>query len=94
MQIDDNLEVSGTGDVTCRHCGAALGNASDNPLANALRREQPSTEASPGVHVAPAAFTDRTVVLRQAFCPSCLALLSTEIVPADEPEYRSWSVSA
>ena len=92
MQIDNNLEVAVTGDVTCRHCGASLGHASDGRLENALRREQPSTAAGPGVHVAPATFTDRTVVLRQAFCPSCLALLSTEIVPADEPDYRSWRV--
>ena len=40
----------------------------------------------------PARFTDRAMVLRQSFCPSCLTLLATEIVPGDEPSYRTWSV--
>lgn len=93
MHIDDNLDLTDAGDVTCRHCDAPLGRSPQDPLANALRREQPSTAAGPGVHVAPATFTDRPVVLRQRFCPSCLTLLSTEIVPADEPEYRRWSVT-
>lgn len=92
MKIDDNIVLRSDGAVTCAHCQAPLGTAPDHPLSEALRRERPSLAAGPGVHVDPARFTDRTVVLRQSFCPSCLTLLTTEIVPADEPPYRTWSV--
>lgn len=76
--------------IRCTECAAELGTALD-PYENAIRREQPSTAAGPGVRVAPEVFTDRSVVLRQQFCPNCLVLLNTEIVPADEPEYRTWT---
>lgn len=91
MIIDQNLER--TGDViSCRHCSGELGTAAD-PLAAAIVNQRPSTAAGPGVHVDPAAFTDRPITLRQSFCPECLTLLATEIVPADEPSYRKWSLT-
>ena len=92
MKIDDNIDLADDGAVTCSRCAAALGQAPDRLLVHALRRERPSRAAGAGVHVDPARFTDRSIVLRQAFCPSCLTLLTTEIVPADEPVYRSWSI--
>ena len=92
MKIDDNIVLGPDGAVSCARCRAPLGTAPDEPLAKALRRERPSLAAGPGVHVDPARFTDRAVVLRQSFCPSCLTLLATQIVPGDEPSYRSWSV--
>lgn len=48
----------------------------------------------PGPYIAPIAFTDRAVVLRQAFCPSCLVLPSTAIVRGSDTGYRSWSVGS
>jgi len=92
MKIDDNVVIAADGTTACAHCAATLGTAAREPLERALRRERPATDAGPGVHADPALFTDRPVVLRQTFCPSCLTLLATEIAPADEPTYRRWSV--
>ncbi len=92
MKIDDNKVVE-DGTVRCAHCAAELGTLPDHTSEKVLRREQPSTAAGAGVRVDPSVFTDRDVVLRQTFCPECLTLLSTEIVPSDEPEYRTWSVT-
>ncbi len=92
MKIDDNMLVEG-GIVRCAHCAAELGTVPDHAREKVLMREQPSLAAGQGVRVDPSAFTDRPVILRQAFCPQCLTLLSTEIVPGDEPGYRTWSVT-
>lgn len=92
MIIDQNLVISDAGSVDCRACGTTLGTGED-PLAHAIRREQPSTAAGPGVRAEPSLFTDAEIVLRQAFCPKCLTLLSTEIVPKTEPSYRKWRLS-
>lgn len=94
MNIDLNLRTDdATGAVLCQHCDARIGDSVAEPMAHALRRERPSTEAGPGVHADPSAFVDRPILLRQTFCPGCLTLLSTEIVPADEPSYRTWSLT-
>lgn len=93
MTIDGNLAADDAGKVSCRHCEAELGTIRGDPLARALVHERPSTEAGPGVHVDPTVFTDRAIVVRQAFCPDCLTLLTTEIVPADEPSFRKWSLT-
>lgn len=95
MNIDDNIRVSDDGRTTvCSHCDTALGTPGEAPLAHALVREQPSRAAGPGIHADPSHFTDRPIVLRQAFCPQCLALLSTEIVPQDEAGGRGWKLLA
>ncbi len=92
MAIDLNLDTEAGGAVICRHCAAVVGDSTADPLGHALRHERPSTEAGPAVHAAPSEFVDRDVVLRQAFCPGCLVLLFTEIVPTGEPSYRAWSL--
>jgi hypothetical protein len=92
MNIDQNLMISDADTVDCRSCGRTLGTRND-PLAGAIRREQPSTAAGPGVRANPSLFTDSEIVLRQTFCPECLTLLSTEIVPKTEPNYRGWRLS-
>ncbi|PFG66188.1 hypothetical protein [Enemella evansiae] len=94
MNLDVNLAADDdTGAVTCRHCGATVGDSVTAPMEHALRNERPSVAAGPGVHADPAAFVDRPILLRQAFCPGCLTLLATEIVPAGEPSYRTWSLT-
>lgn len=92
IALDDNLVTETDGTVGCRHCGTRLGESTRNPLAEARVHERTSLEAGPGVHVDPGTLTDRPIVIRQAFCPGCLTLLSTEIVPGDEPSYRRWSL--
>ena len=90
MNIDDNLEIDANGGVVCRHCRATIGDASSDPLAAAMHSERPAVDAGPGVHADPSHYTSREIVLRQAFCPGCYALLQTEIVPQDEPRLRNW----
>ena len=88
--LDDNLQLTADGTVACRHCGAAVGTPGGAYLDQALWREQPSQAAgSDVVRADPALFVDRQIVLRQAFCPSCYIVFLTEIVPADEPRFRS-----
>lgn len=87
-RIDDNLDEHPDGTVVCRHCGAAVGDRAD-VLAHALRREGPPRAAGPAVRADAHRFTDRVIVLRQAFCAHCLVQLQAEIVPADEPSLRT-----
>ncbi len=90
LDIDDNLEQTDTGDVTCRHCGTGVGDGSGEFLARAHWREQPSTAAGTSVvRAEPALFVDRPILLRQAFCSGCYTVLLTEIVPEGEPRFRS-----
>lgn len=91
LYIDDNLEQAGNGTVSCRHCGTAVGVAAE-PLRDARVRETSSREAGPSVRADAGHFTDREVILRRTFCPSCLVMLQAEIVPADEPSSRRRSV--
>lgn len=93
MNIDLNLATTEAGCVLCRHCDTQVGETLSDPSTHALKRERPSTEAGPGVHADPALFVDRSIVLRQLFCPGCLTLLSTEIAPGDEQSYRTWSLA-
>lgn len=91
MPFDDNIRRAADGIGTeCLHCGTRLGTAADDPVALALKREQPSTAAGPGIRVEARHYTDREVVLRQVFCPGCLAVLGTEVVPGDEARRRGW----
>jgi N-methylhydantoinase B len=68
------------------------GTASD-PLGGALVRQSSPREAGPSVRADSSDFADRHVLLRRVFCPSCLALLQAEIVPADEPSWRTRSLA-
>jgi len=90
MNISGSITMDGSGVTACAACCHILGDATSNPLSKAIVREQPSTAAGPGIRENPKLYTDRPIVLRQAFCPACLTLLSTEVVPGDEPTYRSW----
>lgn len=92
MKIDQNLQVTAAGEVQCLHCSATVGSSAADPFSEALRNVRPSSAAGSGMHASSAAFTDRTIVLRQKFCPGCLVVLETEIVPEDEESYRGWSL--
>lgn len=89
--IDENLEQTAEGAVVCRHCSTAVGVATA-PLRDARVRETAPETAGPSVRAKASHFTDREVVLRQTFCPECLTLLQSEIVPADEPSARTRSL--
>ena len=94
MDIDDNLQLDADGIVRCRHCAATVGMSRGDPYSAAVRRERPAVEAGPGVRADPRHYTAREIVLRQAFCPGCYAVLATEIVPRDEAGFRGWKFSA
>ncbi|GAB2703888.1 hypothetical protein [Nocardia thraciensis] len=93
MIIDINLESDSHGVVRCRHCAAEVGASPREPLTRAVTRTSAASAAGPGIKEDPALFTDRPMVLRQAFCPGCLTLLATEVVPGDEPNYRKWALA-
>lgn len=88
IHIDENMAQANNGVVTCRHCSAQLGVA-DRPLRDALVHENSPRTAGPSVRADASHFADRPIVLRQTFCPQCLTLLQSEIVPADEPSSRT-----
>jgi N-methylhydantoinase B len=92
-QIDDNLQLTDSGEIVCIHCNTELGRTGRDPLAKAVTRERPARDAGPGMHADPKLFTAREIVLRQAFCPGCSTVLATEIVPRDEPSFRHWSLN-
>lgn len=94
MRIDDNIDLADDGTTTCLHCGATLGSSPGEPTREAIVRERDSRAAGPSVHEDPKLFVDRPIVLRQRFCPGCLVVLATEIVPSDEPSFRGWSMTA
>lgn len=94
VQIDENLTLTEDGSIICTHCDTVLGNNAGEPFAKAVKREQPSPAAGPGIHADPSHFTDREIVLRQFFCPGCSTVLATEIVPRDEPSFRHARIGA
>ena len=93
MNFDDNIKLADDGVSTvCVHCSEVLGNVSTGSLKNALSSEQKSSALGPGIRADPKLFTDREIVLRQLFCPRCLTVLATEVVPSDEGGHRGWKV--
>jgi hypothetical protein len=88
VYIDDNLEQDAGGTVRCRHCATVTGTAAD-PLHDALVRQGDPRGAGPSVRADASHFADRPVLLRQVFCRGCLVQLQAEIVPADEPSFRT-----
>lgn len=89
LRLDDNVLLSATGLMSCRHCGTELGQRSGPYLEKALRRERPPEAAGPQIRVRAEVFVDQVMVLRQRLCPGCYVVLQTEIVPVDEPEWRN-----
>lgn len=92
MRVDDNVELLPDGSTQCAHCSTSIGDGGGGALAGALVVERPAAAVGPGLRAAPSLFTDRPIVLRQRLCPGCLVALATEVVPSDEPEFRSWQV--
>lgn len=91
VYIDENLAQGDDGVVTCRHCTTTVGTAAE-PLGNALVRESDPRTAGPSVREDADHFADRPITFRRVFCPECLTLLQSEIVPADEAPARTRSI--
>lgn len=89
--VDSNLELRDER-LECSDCHAELGSRSGEYLEKAIWREQSAMNAGPSMHADPGLFVDRPIVLRQAFCPGCFTVLMTEIVPADEPRFRTKAI--
>ncbi len=80
--------VDGEGRWRCAHCATPLAERGQNYLEGALRHEAPSSEAGPHIRGNPQEFVDMPVVFRQFCCPGCYVALLSEIVPAQEVQYR------
>lgn len=91
-RLDDNLIVGDDEVIRCVHCDTAVGRRGADFLADALRSELPPTAAGPQVRGNPELFVDRAVIMRQISCPGCYVSLLTEVVPADEPSFRTKSI--
>lgn len=81
-RLDDNLEVV-DGAVRCVHCGAGVG-VGDDWLRDARLLERPARGGQPLLPADPDRYVDAPIVVRQAFCPGCLTVLVTEVVPAHD----------
>jgi hypothetical protein len=81
-QIGDNLEVLQVGEesyrVQCVKCGGELGSSPATWYEQAKVRMLPAGAASPLM-----AILDSQYRLKQLLCPSCGALLHTELVGAE-----------
>lgn len=69
--------------IRCARCGHDLCVATENHRLHALMHEGPVQEAGP--HVNPHHLGGDKFVFRQFYCPSCLALLNTEVALRGEP---------
>jgi N-methylhydantoinase B len=87
-RIDDNLMLDREGRWRCANCGTAVAERGQNYLHGALLHEGPSAEAGPHIRGEPREFVDMAVVFRQFCCPGCYVALLSEIVPAEEGQYR------
>lgn len=100
--LDDNLALSGSGIVICRHCGQRLsaGHAAhqadravgvagaDEELALARLDDEPAA-MGPGLSANPMHYVEQRIVFRQYFCPSCWTCLHAGLVPADHEDIVS-----
>ncbi len=87
-RIDDNVVVDREGRWRCGHCDTSLAERGQNYLNGALLHEGPTSEAGPQIRGEPHEFVDMPVVFRQFCCPGCYVALLSEIVPAEEVQYR------
>lgn len=88
-RLDDNLVrmSSDAGDVVaCASCATVLGPADDTAL-DVLVSHGPTTLAGPRVVEDPATYVNDAIEFRQYFCPGCLTIFSSSVVPADHPHY-------
>ncbi|SRR5579875_2889599 len=92
-RIDDNVALDADGRSRCAHCGTILAEGGRNYLDGALVRRGAPSEAGPQIRGEPDRFVDQRVTFRQFCCPGCYAALLTEIVPADETQYRTKTIA-
>ena len=78
VETDGGLRV-----IRCTRCGYHLCPADENHKLHARLHEGPVQEAGP--HVDPYHIGGDRFVFRQFYCPSCCALLNTEVALRGEP---------
>jgi N-methylhydantoinase B len=91
-RLDDNLYVLDE-IVYCRHCDTMVGSPA-SWLQHALVGERPAQDGDTVIQAAPELFIDAPVTYRQAFCPSCLTLLLTEVIAEADRHYRNKRLEA
>jgi N-methylhydantoinase B len=75
--LEITTSAAGTPVIRCTRCGYDLCPATENHKLHALMHEGPVQEAGP--HVNPYHLGGDKFVFRQFYCPSCLALINTEV---------------
>jgi N-methylhydantoinase B len=92
LRMDDNLVVGVDRIVRCAHCGTTIGERGKDQMKYAVERRGEPTIAGPNIRGTAGKFVDEIVVFKQQCCPGCNVALLTEIVPADEQNYRTREV--
>jgi N-methylhydantoinase B len=92
LRMDDNLVIGVDRIVRCAHCGTTIGERGKDQMKYAVERRGEPTIAGPNIRGTAGKFVDEIVVFKQQCCPGCNVALLTEIVPADEQNYRTREV--
>jgi acetone carboxylase gamma subunit len=79
MKIHEYLEIDENKNIRCLKCGHIFCHAKDNYKKYALKREIPGREIGK-CYVQ----EDDFVVYHEFYCPKCLTLLSSDILPKGE----------
>ncbi len=85
LEYLESAEVDDQRVYRCLKCRHVLGPATEDYKTLALRYDGPISEGEPA-HLAP---QEDRFVLRQYFCPNCAVLFEVDMVPREEPPFRS-----
>ena len=84
--LNEFLEIAHNGEravIRCTRCGYDLCAATENHKLHARMEERPVQDAGP--HVNPHHVGGDRFILRQFYCPNCLAQINTEVALRGEP---------
>lgn len=98
-RLDDNFAVVDSpngGSVFCAHCATVIGPVADGAFVSTLvRTDSLPTEGGPHIWSDPSVYVDDEIVFRQLFCPGCLTVVYSRVVPVGHPLpddiYRSFA---
>jgi hypothetical protein len=92
--VDDNVLLGESGELTCAHCQALLAAPGEAHLHRALLRAGDVSLAGPHVRAADPPVVNEQVEFRQLLCPVCGTALLTEIVAVADTDTRGASLAS